>query len=316
MLELSQTFRDRLASGNIKPALFFDLVIGDDTFYMTDAHENVQIDGNLYLSTPNILATSYPSQDAETRRKLWTIQLAEPSASPDDAERFRYRLQNRTGNFDWTIGESVSHDFAGLPHQWLTTEGELIPNLFTINSTGFVAFYFETSDNSIRTDIVPNLRARINLGTNQFVATMMSQQNDRLELMAGTAGQQFYNLAAGSTGVNESVEFYYAPPQWAERFREAGLGRCFLTVKVALANDDDTELSDTLQLYNGRLGDISTQDRLEQGIVTECQFTGPFVKLDNQHGRYMTTQSQRQIDPVDTAFDFIHIGEGEDEWEV
>lgn len=316
MLRLSQTFMERLTSRDIKPALFFDLTIGDDTFYMTDAQEDVSIDGNTYISTPHILGTSYPAQDTQTRRKLWTIQLAELSASPDDAERFRYRLENRTGNYSWTIGNSASHDFEGLPYEWLQTDGELVPDLLTIAPDGTTTIAFEASSTALSQIIVPDLRARINLGTDQFVATMMTLTAGELVRSATTAGQQFHALIAANTAPNASIEFYYAPPLWAERFREVGLGRCKITVKVALANEDDTELSDTLILYSGTLGNMSTQDRGPEGIVTECQFTGPFVKLDNQHGRYLTTQSQMQFDPNDTAFDFIHRGEGDDEWEV
>lgn len=468
MLTLSDTFAQRLASRDIKPALFFDLAIGDNTYYLTDAAEDVVMDGNTYIASPDILATSYPRQDSQTRRKLWSIQLAEPSASPDEAERYRYLLENRSGSFSWDIGESVSHEFRSLPAAWLDSPGEVIPRRLAIANDGrvdidtsltppitlgpeaftdfasiqqlsagvrmsydttspftangrpitddwfnnsnatFVGVQFRQDTHEHRlfvtgvapndpifdytmnivvvwlgveylfqgtlqylnaneitfltTDmteaqrtanvaamrttvlptgsqvtvrlhlnplanrpvgetqlsdlVVPSIRARINLGPDQFVASMMTRNDTRLTRAASTSGQQFHAMITATQPTAQSIEFYYAPPQWAERFREVGLGRCTLIVKVALANEDDTELSDTVQLYRGTLGDITTQDRGEEGIVTQAQFTGPFVKLDNQHGRYMTTQSQRQIDPNDTGFDFIHIGEGEDEWEV
>lgn len=95
--------------------------------------------------------------------------------------------------------------------------------------------------------------------------------------------------------------------QWQHRFDE--VGHRSVTCQISLVFADETERNFTVSLpvYKGRLARLETVGN-ENGIITTAGFTGPLTRVDNEAARYTSDESQRQVDPNDTAFRFAHEG--------
>lgn len=82
----------RLQGQIVVPVLLVELTIGTETFRMTEAPEQLVIEGDTYMPEPTLVGTTFPQHSLTPGDDAWTFEFAEPNREDTATQQWRERI--------------------------------------------------------------------------------------------------------------------------------------------------------------------------------------------------------------------------------